>query len=239
MGISKRRKGHRHRHHKRLRIGGYISGSNERGVGYNRLPEIETRERKKKDAVKLGLFNLPTWVDAKANKNVLDEYQMKRISEQYRNARSENERSTALNTLKDMLIINDINKNPEDYLKEWEKGKYRKGSWAKWLTRAGLGAAGIAAGYGLYQYGIPFLGSLFKSGTTAAKVASTIAQTDGAAQGIDKQSLMDMLMEYIDKHPSAANEIYDILGVPRPTGKEGSGYWGRRRLKRRKHHKRK
>ena len=234
MGISKRRKGHRHRHHKRLRIGGYISGSNERGVGYNRLPEIETRERKKKDAVKLGLFNLPTWVDAKANKNVLDEYQMKRISEQYRNARSENERSTALNTLKDMLIINDINKNPEDYLKEWEKGKYRKGSWAKWLTRAGLGAAGIAAGYGLYQYGIPFLSGLFSSGTPAVtKIASSIAKMDGATQGVETTQ-MNLLVEYIKKHPTEFEELFNKLG----STPAGSGYW-RRRLKRRKHHKRK
>ena len=237
MGISKRRKGHHHRHHKRLRIGGYISGSNERGVGYNRLPEIETRERKKKDAVKLGLFNLPTWVDAKANKNVLDEYEMKRISDQYHNSSSENERSTALNTLKDMLIINDINKNPEDYLKEWEKGKYRKGSWTKWLTRAGLGAAGIAAGYGLYQYGIPFLSGLFSSATPAVtKLASTIAQTDGAAQGVAEKS-MKILLDYIQNHPGDIDKIFNALGIAKPSG---SGYWGgRRRLKRRKHHKRK
>ena len=234
MSISKRRKGHRHHHHKRRRLGGYISGSTERGVGYNKLPELETRESQKKKAVKLGLFNLPTWVDAKANKNVLDEHEMKRISDQYYNAKTENERGAAMNTLKDMLVINDINKNPKDYLKEWEKGKHRRGSWAKWLTRAGLGAAGIAAGYGLYQYGIPFLSGLFKSGTTAANVASAVASSDAAAQGVSQKTL-DGLIEYLKTHQDITEELHKYFVVNNQTG---SGYW-RRRLKRRKHHKRK
>ena len=237
MGISKRRKGHHHRHHKRLRIGGYISGSNERGVGYDKRTELRARERKKEDdATKFGLFRIPTWLDAKVNKHVPSEDAMKRLQERYNTARNSLERQTAKDMMKDLLISHDIKENPDDYLREWQKGKHKRNNWVKWLARAGLGAAGVAAGYGLYQYGLPFLSGLFKSGSSAvAKVASCIASTDAAAQGVPKSS-MNTLIEYIQNHPDDVDRICDTLGIAKLSG---SGYWGRRRLKRRKHHKRK
>ena len=249
MSISRRKKGKRHhQHHKRRRLGGYISGNTDPGVGYNKTLQNQERERQKKEKPKFSLFSIPTWLDSKVNKNVVDQDEMKRVSAQYNAARNDTQRSATLETLKDMLIVNDINKNPKDYLKEWEKGKHRRNNWVKWLARAGLGAAGVAGAYGLYQYGVPYLSTLINTGSAGAKIASTVGAADAAAQGaLPKGTSAAATNENIDQvvavlqkigkdRPEVFAQLYDMLGL-NPNTIKGRGY--RRKRRKKKHHKRK
>ena len=248
MSISRRKKGKRHhQHHKRRRLGGYISGNTDPGVGYNKTLQNQERERQKKEKPKFSLFSIPTWLDSKVNKNVVDQDEMKRVSAQYNAARNETQRSATLETLKDMLIVNDINKNPKDYLREWEKGKHRRNNWVKWLARAGLGAAGVAGAYGLYQYGVPYLSTLINTGSAGAKIASTVGAADMAAQEALPKDMsaaatsgnMTQVLKAVKKlgkdDPAAFAELYNVLGL-NPNTLKGSGYRRRRKVKRRKHH---
>ena len=249
MSISRRKKGRSHHHHKRRRFGGYISGNTDRGVGFDRRYQLEDAQRRKKEAPKFSLFSIPTWLDYKVNKDVVDQDDMRRISARYDSARTSVDKQGSLETLKDMLIVHDINQNPEDYLKEWQKGKHKRNNWVKWLTRIGLGAAGAAGAYGLYQYGIPYIGNLLSSkapGVVAA--AKAVFSSDAAAQGAVPDDMSaapssenialtkGMLEKLARKDPRMFAQLYDALN----TYSIGSGYrrW-RRRVKRRKHHKRK
>ena len=247
MSISRRKKGrshHHHRHHKRRRFGGYISGNTDRGVGYGRRYQLEDAQRRKKEAPKFSLFSIPTWLDYKVNKDVVDQDEMRRISARYDSARTSLDKQGSLETLKDMLIVHDINQNPEDYLKEWQKGKHKRNNWVKWLTRIGLGAAGAAGAYGLYQYGIPYIGNLLSSkapGVVAA--AKAVFSSDAAAQGAVPGDMsaaptnenVDFTKGMLEKLARQNLQMFNVL-YANLRGATGSGY---RRVKRIKHHKRK
>ena len=119
----------------------------------------------------------------------------------------------------------------------------------KWLARAGLGAAGVAGAYGLYQYGVPYLSTLINTGSAGAKIASTVGAADAAAQGALPKDMsaaatsghMEQVIEAIKKlgkdDPAAFAELYNILGLNPNTLKIGKGY--RRKRRKKKHHKRK
>ena len=250
MSISRRKKGKsHHHHHKRRRLGGYISGNTDRGVGFDKTIEARERDRRKKEAPKFSLFSIPTWVDYKVNKGKVDESSMENIAKYYASASTPTQRESAREMLKDALIVNDINQNSDEYLREWLKGKHKKNNWAKWLTRLGLGAAGVAGAYGLYQYGVPYIGNLLATKAPGiVSAAKALFTADAGAQGALPEGTsaaatdgnIDQVVAVLKKigkdKPEVFAQLYDMLGLNPNTTSTGSGYRRRRKVKRRKHH---
>ena len=105
-------------------------------------------------------FWLPSYLDHKVNKNVIDDTTMNRLLLEMNN-KDPALRNLAREQLKDLLVMRDIQKNPDEYMREWLKGKHKKNTWVKTAARVGLGtAAALALGYGAYQWGTPMLGML-------------------------------------------------------------------------------
>ena len=193
----------------------------------------------KKEAPKFSLFSIPTWVDHKVNSKKVDDRTMENIARRYSAANNSLERQTARDLLKDALIVNDINQNPEDYLREWAKGKHKRNNWAKWLTRLGLGAAGVAGAYGLYQYGIPYIGNLLATKAPGiVSAAKAIFTTDAAAQATSAApsaenvaKAKEMFEKIAREKPELFAELWSKMGL-NMTNTTGSGY-RRRKVKRR------
>ena len=244
MSISRRKKGKsHHHHHKRRRLGGYISGNTDPGVGYDNTLLGKEKDRMKKEAPKFSLFSIPTWVDHKVNQKKVDDRTMENIARRYSAANNSLERQTARDLLKDALIVNDINQNPEDYLKEWAKGKHKRNNWAKWLTRLGLGAAGVAGAYGLYQYGVPYIGNLLATKAPGiVSAAKALFTADAAAQGTgtsaaptaENVAKAKEILETVAKDkPELFAGIWDKMQGLNMTNTTGSGYKRKKGVKRR------
>ena len=103
---------------------------------------------------------LPSYLDHKVNKNVIDDTTMNNLLLEM-NSNDQARRNLAREQLKDLLIMRDIEKNPDEYMREWLQGKHKKNTWVKTAARVGLGTAAALAGlYGVYQWGTPMLGML-------------------------------------------------------------------------------
>ena len=225
MVVSKKRrrtsKTRKHSHRKRLRkylLGGYMPNGKQVAQPLDKSHLERERREYQKNLVKFGITHIPSWVDSKVNAKVIDEATMRELSDRY-NRGDYQEREQVLDQLKDIMIIRDITANPEDYLKEWQKGKHRKNNWAKWLTRIGLGAAGLAAGYGLYQYGVPFVQGLMSKGDK--KAATELVKADAAAQNVGAQQAKEAVEAATgDTIGSAAASSTATYEEPSSSGKE-------------------
>lgn len=138
-------------------FGGYMESGNwtpqptDKRYREGMKAEFENNNRGRK----LNRWDIINWyslADKVANRNVIDAPIMSDILTKYRSG-TEEEKKSAMELLRDHLVIRDIQKNPEDYLKEYEKGKHRKNNWAKWAGGAAEVIAILASAYGAYKFG--------------------------------------------------------------------------------------
>lgn len=138
-------------------FGGYMESGNwtpqptDKRYREGMKAEFEMKNRGRKLS-KWDAINWYSLADKVANRNVIDAPVMNDILTKYRSG-TEEEKKSAMELLRDHLVIRDIQKNPEDYLKEYEKGKHRKNNWAKWAGGAAEVVALIASAYGAYKFG--------------------------------------------------------------------------------------
>lgn len=179
-------------------LGGYMDSKNwvPQPMDKTYLNAAKASYAEKHKDKKIGGWDYFNWyklADKYANRNVMEEDVMNEILTEYKSGNFE-DRERTLDKLKDHLIIRDININPEDYLREWEKGKHRKNKWAKWAGGAAEVVALIAAAYGLSTMGTGVgLGSL---GNPFTKMAGTAALKKGIATGMTEAELKELAEKY-------------------------------------------
>lgn len=152
-------------HYKRGRwakyfYGGYMDDGNGFRVArdLSHIPDQKKEFQKNYETNKPSKFWLPSFLDHKVNKNVIDDYTMNTIESKMLSG-DPTTRQVAREQLKDMLLVRDIQTNPDDYMREWEAGKHKRNNWVKTATRVGLGAAAaLGTGFLLYNWGTPMLG---------------------------------------------------------------------------------
>ena len=166
MAVKRRKIGRRKSIHRKSRVRSLFGGYMGDGRGFE-ITEDKSYlgDEKKKfledyDKNTPSKFWLPSYLDHKVNKNVIDDTTMNNLLLEM-NHKDPARRSLAREQLKDLLVMRDIQKNPDEYMREWLKGKHKKNTWVKTAARVGLGtAAALALGYGAYQWGTPILGML-------------------------------------------------------------------------------
>ena len=139
------------------------------------MKEDFKKKNKKNEIGWTDAFNWYKLADKVANKNVIDEGTMYGIMSDYKSG-DDSRKKNAIERMQDQLVIRDIMTNPEDYIREYEKGKHRKNNWAKWVGGAAEVAAILAGAYGAYKYG-PSIMSKFTGwkASDAVKDATTKA----------------------------------------------------------------
>lgn len=168
MVVKRRRKTSSRRkksHYKRGRwakyfYGGYMDDGNGFKVArdLSHISDQKKEFQKNYEDNKPSKFWLPSFLDHRANKNVIDDYTMNTIESKMLSG-DPTTRQVAREQLKDMLLVRDIQTNPDDYMREWEAGKHKRNNWVKTATRVGLGtAAALGTGFLLYNWGTPMLG---------------------------------------------------------------------------------
>lgn len=168
MVVKRRRKTSSRRkksHYKRGRwakyfYGGYMDDGNGFKVArdLSHISDQKEEFQKNYEDNKPSKFWLPSFLDHRANKNVIDDYTMNTIQSKMLSGDATT-RQVAREQLKDMLLVRDIQTNPDDYMREWEAGKHKRNNWVKTATRVGLGtAAALGTGFLLYNWGTPMLG---------------------------------------------------------------------------------
>lgn len=121
------------------------------------------------------VFNWGKVADNYFNKNVLDEASVNEILRMY-NSGEAGARERAIDKMRELLTVNDIHYNPEDYLKEFEKGKHRRNKWGKYLGYGAQAAATAAALYAGYKFGPGLVRKLF--GSSGADAGGTAGVGD-------------------------------------------------------------
>lgn len=166
MAVKRRKFGRKKSIHRKSRVRSLFGGYMGDGRGFE-IPVdksgLEDEKKKFLDDYEKNTpskFWLPSYLDHKINKNVIDDTTMNRLLLEMNN-KDPALRNLAREQLKDLLVMRDIQKNPDEYMREWLKGKHKKNTWVKTAARVGLGtAAALALGYGAYQWGTPMLGML-------------------------------------------------------------------------------
>lgn len=166
MAVKRRKFGRRKSIRRKPRVKSLFGGYMGDGRGFEIPVDKSGLEDEKKkfledyDKNTPSKFWLPSYLDHKVNKNVIDDTTMNRLLLEMNN-KDPALRNLAREQLKDLLVMRDIQKNPDEYMREWLKGKHKKNTWVKTAARVGLGtAAALALGYGAYQWGTPMLGML-------------------------------------------------------------------------------
>ena len=166
MTVKRRKSGRRKSIRRKSRVRSLFGGYMGDGRGFE-IPRdesyIEDDKKKFQDNYEKSTpskFWLPSYLDHKVNKNVIDDTTMNNILLEM-NHKDPARRTLAREQLKDLLVMRDIQTNPDEYMREWLKGKHKKNTWVKTAARVGLGTAAALAGlYGVYQWGTPMLGML-------------------------------------------------------------------------------
>lgn len=168
---------------------GFVSPMDKSHLINDKKEFLEELEKKKPSK-----FWLPSYLNHKINKNVIDDVTMNQIAIGLQSDDT-NKRNLAREQLHDLLIMRDIDKNPDDYMREWLQGKHKKNTWVKTAARVGLGtAAALGTGYLLYNWGTPMLGLtinglsslknwLGSSGAAAANPADNLQSLSGMSLG--------------------------------------------------------
>lgn len=166
MAVKRRKLGRRKSIRRKSRVrslfGGYMGDGRGFEVTMDKSHLIDDKKKFLEDHEKSkpSKFWLPSYIDHKVNKNVIDDTTMNNLLLEM-NSNDQARRNLAREQLKDLLIMRDIEKNPDEYMREWLQGKHKKNTWVKTAARVGLGtAAALALGYGAYQWGTPMLGML-------------------------------------------------------------------------------
>lgn len=151
--------------------------------------EADNPDRKIKKSDYLNWYKL---ADKWANRNVIDETAMNNIINKYRSGTDE-EKKLAMESLHDQLVVRDIQKNPEDYIREWEKGKHRRNRWAKWAGGAAEIAAILGLAYAGTKFGPALAAKLFSKGSagtagTMGNAANTVAEGANTANTVAEGS---------------------------------------------------
>lgn len=216
MVVKRRRKTSSRRkksHYKRGRwakyfYGGYMDDGNGFKVArdLSHISDQKEEFQKNYEKNKPSKFWLPSFLDHRANKNVIDDYTMNAIESKMLSG-DPTTRQVAREQLKDMLLVRDIQTNPDDYMREWEAGKHKRNNWVKTATRVGLGtAAALGTGFLLYNWGTPMLG-LAANGLSHLKDWWRGAPT---TQPVNLQSVADFSIKN-SIVPSSGNEIEDSI----------------------------
>ena len=102
-----------------------------------------------------------------------------------------------------------------------------------------MGAAGVAGAYGLYQYGVPYIGNLLATKAPGiVSAAKALFTADAAAQGTGTSAAptsenmyyaLSKLHDIGDDDPELFSKIYDLI----KSSKAGSGYKRKKGVKRR------
>ena len=166
MAVKRRKFGKRKSIHRKSRVrslfGGYMGDGNGFEIGRNKSHLKKAKQKFLDDYEKNtpSKFWLPSYLDHKVNKSVIDDTTMNNILLEMNN-NDQARRTLAREQLKDLLVMRDIEKNPDEYMREWLQGKHKKNTWVKTAAQLGLGTAATLAGlYGAYQWGTPLLGML-------------------------------------------------------------------------------
>ena len=213
MSACRRKKVRKLRLRRRRVCGGYMPGSwipqPENKANLSSLREMYKQKNKKN---KIGWTDYLNWyklADKLANKNVIDESTMNSIMYQYSSG-DETSKKRAIERMSDELVIRDIMTNPEDYIKEYMKGKHRRNNWAKWVGGAAEVAAILAGAYGATKF-VPGAAAKVASwkklwGNTGS-ASSTSSGTSNNFSGFSTQSPED-----------AKGKVFDLSGMKFNTG---------------------
>lgn len=199
MSACRRKKVRKLRLRRRRVCGGYMPGSwipqPEDKSHLSSLREMYKQKNKKNEIGWTDYLNWYKLADKIANKNVIDEGTMNEILYQYRSG-DESKKNYALDRMKDQLIIRDIMANPEDYIKEYEKGKHRRNNWAKYVGGVAEVGALLAGAYGatkLLPGAATKVASWFGPGEAAAGTAAeTAANSSSEASKLAKEVTKQM-----------------------------------------------
>lgn len=213
MTACRRKKVRKLRLRRRRVCGGYMPGSwVPQPEDRSHLSSLREMHKQKNKKNKIGWTDYLNWyklADKLANKNVIDESTMNSIMYQYSSG-DETNKKRAIERMSDELVIRDIMKNPEDYIKEYMKGKHRRNNWAKWVGGAAEVAAILAGAYGATKL-VP---------GAAAKVASWKKLWGNAASASGSSSgASNSFNGYSTQSPVDGNgKVFDLSGMKYKTG---------------------
>lgn len=197
-----KRKSIRRKSRVRSLFGGYMGDGRGFEVTMDKSHLIDDKKKflENYEKSKPSKFWLPSYLDHKVNKNVIDDTTMNNLLLEM-NSNDQARRNLAREQLKDLLIMRDIEKNPDDYMREWLQGKHKKNTWVKTAARVGLGTAAVLAGlYGAYQWGTPMLGMLSSGyNWVKGKLGSTPNTGTGTGTGKPDFDAMKGRLESFDE----------------------------------------